>query len=267
MIKLNGKEVNFTKFSNNEVKLVLSKDEVICNGHNTVDFIYEDDSNLIQLYILKQYLSQFNVKGVDLYIQYMPYSRMDRSENGVAFTLKYISDLINSMNFENVFIIEPHSDVCLATINNSKAIYITPNIVNNIVDRVGFSKEDDFLFFPDAGAMKRYSKMFPKYRYLVGFKSRDFDSGDIDKLEILGNIKSDSKIIIVDDLCSGGRTFKMSAEKLKEVGCGNIYLVVAHCENAIFDYGFLDDTNIEMVFTTDSIIKKQTHPKVNTQCL
>lgn len=267
MIKFNETEIKFTKFSNNETKLQLALSDIKYKDINSVSFTYEDDSSLIELLIFKSHLDSLMIKNVDLYINYMPYSRLDREECNVAFTLKYISNLINSMGFDKVFVVEPHSDVCLATLNNATSIYLTPRIVENVSRMVEFNKENDFLFFPDAGAMKRYSKMFPDYKYLVGFKSRDFNSGNIDKLQILGRVSPNSKIIIVDDLCSGGRTFKMSAEKLKEVGCGNIYLVVAHCENAIFDYGFLDDANIEMVFTTDSIIKKQKDPKVNTLCI
>jgi ribose-phosphate pyrophosphokinase len=105
--------------------------------------------------------------------------------------------------------------------------------------------------------------MFPDYKYLVGFKSRDFVSGNIEKLQILGNVTKGANVVIIDDLCSGGRTFSMSAEKLKEIGCGDIYLIVGHCENTIFEYGFLENKNIKHVFTTNSILKTQTHPKLS----
>lgn len=257
MIKLNGKVVEFEKFSNKETKLKLPD---VYEDDNRVLFVYEDDSSLIELMIFKRHLDSLLVKDVQLIIAYMPYSRLDREECGFAFTLKYISEFINAMNFECVTVYEPHSDVCLATLNNASASYLTPRL---LYSASGFNKETDVLFFPDAGAMKRYSKMFPDYKYLVGFKSRDFTSGNIEKLQILGNVTEGANVIIIDDLCSGGRTFSMSAEKLKEIGCGDIYLIVGHCENTIFDYGFLENENIKHVLTTNTILKTQTHPKLS----
>ena len=259
MIKLNGEIVKFDKFSNKETKLKLP---YTYESNNRVLFVYEDDSSLIELMIFKRHLDSLLVKDVKLTISYMPYSRLDREECGLAFTLKYISEFINAMNFEQINVYEPHSDVCLATLNNATASYLTPELLYQ-ANSIAFNKEKDFLFFPDAGAMKRYSKMFPDYKYLVGFKSRDFVSGNIEKLQILGNVTKGANVVIIDDLCSGGRTFSMSAEKLKEIGCGDIYLIVGHCENTIFEYGFLENKNIKHVFTTNSILKTQTHPKLS----
>ena len=48
----------------------------------------------------------------------------------------------------------------------------------------------------------------------------------------------------------------MTAEKLKEIGAKDIYLVVTHCEDTIFDGDILKTDLIKKVYTTDSILSK-----------
>ncbi|WP_406590276.1 ribose-phosphate pyrophosphokinase [Bacillus atrophaeus] len=250
MILLNGKTVNFKTFPNGE--LLLKKEEVVSKSKNHISFKYESDGDLIKLLILKNFLKQ----EVDLTIYYMPYSRMDRSEDGSPFTLKYIADFINSLGFTSVEIIEPHSDVTPALINNSCSNYINFNLIHKVIGETRFNSENDYLFYPDAGAAKRYSNM--KFPHLVGHKQRDFHTGEIKSLELVGCIPEKTfKAIIIDDLSSYGGTFIKSAEKLREAGASEVYLLVAHAENSIFEGDLFKTNLIDKVFTTDSLLTKQ----------
>ena len=48
----------------------------------------------------------------------------------------------------------------------------------------------------------------------------------------------------------------LSAEKLKELGAGNIDLIVTHCEKTILDGDIPKSDLINKVITTDSIISR-----------
>lgn len=254
MIKLNGKEVVFEKFPNGETRLVESAIKNSLHGVNNVSFKYESDADLIQLLILKKYLDSLKC-CCSLTIKYMPYSRMDRQENESAFTLKYITEFINSLNFIEVKIIEPHSDVSVALLNNVKAQYINFDILPRVLDEVGFEDEIDYIMFPDAGASKRYSKMKMK-NVVIGNKNRDFQTGEIKGLELQGSFNTGgSKAVIVDDLSSYGGTFVRAAEALREQGIEKVYLLVAHAENSVFKGKLFD--HIDHLFTTDSIITEE----------
>ena len=50
-------------------------------------------------------------------------------------------------------------------------------------------------------------------------------------------------------------------EKLKEMGAGDIYLYITHCENTILDGDILNGDLIEKVYTTESIFTKE-HEKI-----
>lgn len=255
MIILNGLEVQFESFPNGETKLLQETVWASAMG-NIIDFKYEEDGDLIKLMFVKKFVDGFGYP-TRLTIEYMPYSRMDRSENKSPFTLKYISEFINNLNFDRVKVIEPHSDVTPALLDRSESLYINFDLLEKVCKEIGFDKEIDYLFFPDAGAQKRYHSL-KGYKQLVGYKNRNFLTGDITDLEVVGKIPElpgGRQILIVDDLSSKGTTFLHSGRALKHLGFAKVHLLVAHCENAIFDGELLrGNSPIDKIFTTDSII-------------
>jgi ribose-phosphate pyrophosphokinase len=256
MILVNGQEVKFETFPNGETRLVadsLNDGWII----KRLSFKYENDSDLIKLMLLKNYLDAIRKNVIEFVIYYMPYSRMDRSENGSPFTLKYIANFINSLNFLNVTVIEPHSDVTTALLNNVKARYINFELLPLVMKEIGFDKESDFIVFPDTTSNKRYGKVkIPNQ--LTGIKHRNFETGKIESLELAGEVNNEGfKALLIDDLCSYGGTFLLTAEKLRELGASEIYLLVGHCEDSIFKGSIFQSDLINKVFTTNTILTKQ----------
>ncbi len=261
MILINGKEIKFEKFPNGETKLsersilnVLQSFRV-----NSVSFKYEDDSDLIKLMMVKKFLDSNANVAIQLIIYYMPYSRMDRIENQSAFTLKYIADFVNYLKFDKVVVVEPHSDVTPALIDNIKARYINFDLLPKVMEDVGFNRDKDYIMFPDSGASKRYHNMKGIKNVLIGHKHRDFETGKITSFDLVGEYKEDGyKVIIVDDLSSYGGTFVHSAKALREEAFEEVYLLVAHAENSIFKGKLFN--HIDKVYTTDSMLTDHIHP-------
>ena len=216
---------------------------------------YENDAELFTLICLRKHYSQS--KAI-LWMDYCPHARMDRvKEPNDVFTLKYFADVINSLNFTRVNILDPHSSVCTALINNVRVLSPQSYILMSMQNCA-----PDMLFYPDEGAMKRYSSMAEK-EYAFGIKKRDWATGKIEGLDVIGCVDKikDSRILIVDDICSRGGTFYHSAKKLKELGAKEIYLYVTHCENTILEGELLTSGLIEKVYTTNSIFTKE-HEKI-----
>lgn len=266
MIIVNGKELNVERFPNGESMIREIDNEVYYMNRIVVTLKYEDDRDLINLMLVKKHIDETiigNFIATKLNLTYMPYSRMDRVENTYqVFTLKHIAEFINNLNFDVVEILEPHSDVTPALIKhavvNNKSIKIAERVWNEL----DFEEGEDYLVFPDATADKRYNKGWWKTT-LTCNKHRDFDTGKILSLEVNGNIPTKPfRAIIVDDLCSRGGTFMLTAQKLKEMGATEIHLVVAHCEDSIHDGDILKTDLIERVHTTNSILTNTKHEKL-----
>lgn len=273
MIRVNGKEVEVKRFPDGTANV---KGDVSLQGETVViTWNYEDDAEFVAVSFLTKFY-QAHGMNVSLFLPYVPNARMDRIEEpNDIFAMKYFAEMINSLNFDRVFVVDPHSSVVAATIKNCNVIN-TNIFVSNVLDMLIHDGITPIMFFPDEGAMKRYSKGI-KIPYAFGVKRRDWKTGQIFGLDVMGIKPEEIKgkdVLIRDDICSKGGTFYYAAKKLKEMGARNIYLFVSHCEKSIYDGQFGDDKMnlltvdyekksifgttqyrklIDHVFTTDSI--------------
>lgn len=258
MINLNGEKVEIKKFPNGEALINADKLNLV-TGLNEINLKFESDEDITHLIFLKSHLDERKIR-CNLILPYLPYSRMDRTEGITVFTLKHLCKLINSLNFESVIIYEPHSEVSTALLDRVKVVNMSKILTENLLKELDNEKEDVYLVYPDAGAAKRYSKEISYEKVLTANKERDFKTGYIKKLEINGEVKNNPfKAIIVDDLCSKGGTFVLTASKLREMGAIDIYLVVTHCENTVFEGELLTGDLIKGIYTTNSILSKNHH--------
>ena len=286
MLLINKHPIEIQKFPNGESRIM--KDEVIKNSvgfFNEITLKYEDDGDLFRLKIVKDFIDDYNPRNnltkTSLKILYMPYSRQDRDGGNSVFTLKSVCNFINSLNFDQVVVLEPHSDVTPALLNRCQVVNKTLDILDKAMSAVGFDKENDIIIFPDAGAQKRYSVDSVKHQ-LTGLKHRDFNTGKIDSMQLVGTFShkqlsplSDDplNIIIVDDLCSYGGTFKMAAScfyELLDPHMGryeiarryNMYLVVTHAETSMLKGGIEESGLFKKVFCTSSLLDEESLDKI-----
>lgn len=274
MIKLEDQVIEMKQFPDGtfSTKLAAPVDEAgNVKESVTITWMFRDNAELVSLIFLTKHLRASGVKDIDLYMPYIPNARQDRVKNPEdIFTLKYFAQTINDMNFRSVRVLDPHSYVSEALIDRVKIDtpeYMIKLVLEDIAegeDIAGNLADTDniVMFYPDEGAMKRYSGKF-KNPYAFGIKKRDWKTGNILGLDVAGetSLIPGNDILIVDDICSRGGTFYHSAKKLKELGAGNIYLYISHCENTILEGEVLTSGLIEKVYTTDSIFTEE-HEKV-----
>lgn len=260
MIKVNNEIIEPEYFPDGTMKLNI----IFFNNFVNIEWYYDSENELLQLvYIVNHIYDISSDAKVRLIMPYIPNARFDRTvEVDEVFTLKFFANIINSLNFDSVEVLDPHSHVSEALFDRlciqSPDIYIK-KIFKKLPD-------DTILFFPDEGSVKRYSDL-PKYcgPYAFGIKRRNWLTGAIEGLDVVGDTEKikGRNILIVDDICSKGGTFYHSALKHKELGATNIYLYVTHCENSIYDGELLKNNGlIEKIYTTDSILTNTESPKI-----
>lgn len=256
MILLNGVELSFTKYPNGEIKV--DGEQIVSNlssyMRNLVYFRYEEEADLMKLMYVKRYLDEESTAPSVLSLSYMPYSRMDKREDLSVFTLKYVAEFINHLNFSNVYVHEPYSNVTPALLNNCISVDLTTNIFEKVMDDIEFDKEKDFVFYMDAESFNKYSEKVGG-RSLVGFKYEE-------ELKVIGQLSLFHKVVILTNHCGKGDDFVYVAEKLKHMGAGDIYLIAGHCEETIFEGDIPESDFIKKVYTTDSIISESKHDKI-----
>ena len=237
------------------------------SGFCGISWHYENDSEMITLMYLVNHIRRFYPRyPIFLSMPYIPNARMDRvKHDNEIFTLKYFADFINGLKFDEVHVFDPHSDVSCALINNI-VIHSSERFIKDTIDDIRFKTNNGelIIYFPDAGAYKRYKDLtcFNDYKKIYGQKVRDWDTGQILGLKIVNEdgeeiskvaygfdyetnglnpeIKVSSStvvpalqykvILMVDDIISYGGTLHYSAVELEKLGSKNIYAFATHVE-------------------------------------
>lgn len=233
----------------------------------TVRWNFENISEQILLYNITKHLRNIGYNKIVLEMFYVPNARMDRTykHDTEVPTLKFFADFINDLNFEAVVILDPHSDVTPMLLNRCSCL---PRY--EVFNKAFLMSKPSLILYPDAGAMKRYAKDSGSTPIFYAEKIRDWKTGKIEGLEIFNpqkvNIGPSTKVLISDDICSKGGTFYYAAKALIEkYGVKDIDLYVTHCENSIKDGELLkEDSPINHIYTTDSIIRDFESPKITT---
>lgn len=271
--KLRIGDYNLMQFPSGELQVKLNISSHICyhseNGENPTNTITGSilcSDHIIELLQLVDTL-KYNKPDInlELVMPYCAYSRQDRICNpGESFSLKVFANLLNSCNFSKITTWDNHSEVSTALINNCHN-----NSVAKLLKRIYYQDsmildmdQYDYFISPDAGANKKVFNCSQAFNKLMirADKTRDVTSGKIlETLVYAAPVQlRNSTVLIIDDICQGGRTFEELAKAIKaiEPTC-DIHLYITH---GFFNSGFnkLKEAGISKFYTTDSV------PQVHT---
>lgn len=219
---------------------------IIARLHNSED--------VVRLVMLKDALERFDSTPIRLVLPYVPYARQDRVCNpGDSFSLKAFAKLINGLNFVQVDVVDPHSDVCGAVFERVQ-IATQADIIHDFAAlNVRVLKGATFVS-PDAGANKKTAELaayFGHSHFIRADKLRDLSNGNIKETIVYADDLTGQDVVCADDICDGGRTFIELAKVLKAKGAQKVILYITH---AIFSKGVeaLFDGGIDEIYTTNS---------------
>jgi ribose-phosphate pyrophosphokinase len=202
--------------------------------------------------------------NIGLHVPYFLGGRSDRKfgAGSVNYLKQVVCPIINAQNYQAVIVLDPHSDVLEACINNFEKVS-NEVVVKYALEDLG-STDDIVLVSPDAGAYKKIfdiAQTFEIDKIITATKVRDIKTGQILHTEI-PTLDQHNKLryVIVDDICDGGRTFIELAKAIKgSRPTAEIYLIVTH---GIFSAGYDQLSEyITKIYTTNSI-KDITEPNV-----
>jgi ribose-phosphate pyrophosphokinase len=225
---------------------------------------YEDLWHLNQY--VDAYYSQHKQKPTILIPNLIDAQADRRFNSNESSGLKLVCDFLNRMSVKfKVF--HPHNpEVVESLITNveiidnthfiSEVLMKISNTTSNIVVANGRLKENLILMSSDAGGFKPLMKLCDKINWqgeiYSATKSRKYEDGESKLMQIIDKEDFGGKdIIIIDDICVYGGTFKGLSKLLKERNCGKLYLATSHM--TVQNLGEDPITNyFDKVFATNS---------------
>lgn len=241
------------KSGENQVRLTEKLENCVC-----IDYRYSGDSSLFQLAHAVDCLRRGGVKEISLFCPYFPGARQDRACSiGDSLGAKVYADFINSLGFVRVDVLDAHSDVVPALVNNCF------NHTNHRIVLDAIRKKDrsmkSYLVSPDAGANKKVFTLNDFLRYqgvhlevIRADKKRNPENGKIEGTQVFANDLNGSVCFIVDDIISGGKTFMSLADELHSIGASGIHLIVSHHEGVASERE-LKEHHIDSLTCTNSL--------------
>ena len=240
-------------FSGGEQHIKL--DENLNTNHVVITHRIRNGSDIMSVALAKNALDLMDVKKIDLIMPYVPYGRQDRKcADGEAFSLKVFSNIINSLKFNKVYIVDAHSDISTVLIDNCVNISNMRFVEQTFMHISDTYNTEITLISPDSGANKKANKLFDELklfkRLIKCDKKRNVKSGKLSGFEVFVDDLQKEDCLIVDDICDFGFTFCGIAEELKRKNAGDLYLFVTH---GIFG-GRLDvlKSHFKEIYCTDS---------------
>lgn len=133
MISINGNPIEINKFPDGTL---LIKEEPSYNIA-LISWYFENNEELVALIYLANHLRSHGVERMELYMPYIPNARQDRVKKPEdVFTLKYFASVINSLGFDKVAVLDPHSSV--------DEIIFLRRLLTEIYPNTSFSSVGDF---------------------------------------------------------------------------------------------------------------------------
>lgn len=247
-----------------KIRETLFESDEIMITHRVQSF---NDMGLIILAV--DALRRMSVKRINMLLPYFPGARQDRlMTTGEPLTVRVYADLINSLNFETVTILDPHSEVTPALVNNVRVV-----TNHQFVGEATAATNDYLLIAPDAGAIKKIQKLaaFLENENIIECgKVRNVLTGELTGFTVNCDDLESKTCVVVDDICDGGGTFLGLADELKKKNAGRLILIVTHgifskgsefltnkydeviCSDA---FSTLTDTNINQIALNANLLK------------
>ncbi len=262
--KSNSETESFT-FSGGEIQVKVPP-EKYKDGIVTIQARLRNGNDIIELLNIKDAIDrQYNSSKIILELFYTMFSRQDRVVNkGESFSLKVFTNLINSMNFDKVITYDNHSEVTNALLNNNYEVTQLDIFKKSGITEL--SNPYDFIISPDAGANKKAFKIaqYLNIPVIQADKVRDTLTGEITRTVVHSDwqILGTTDVLIVDDICDGGRTVIELTKVLRaEMEVNSVDCYFTH---GIFSKGYdaLYNANIEKIITSDSFEQAVEHNKL-----
>jgi ribose-phosphate pyrophosphokinase len=180
-----------------------------------------------------------------------------RFNKGESSGLKLVCDFLNNMD-AHFKIFHPHNPEVVEALLDNVEIIDNSIFIKGVL--LNIEQENLILMSSDAGGFKPLIKLCDKIKWdgetSSASKSRSYDN---DKSSLLQRVDREDfqgkDILIIDDICVYGGTFKGLAKILRERNCGKLYLAVSHMtvqelgQDPVTDY-------FDKVFTTNSKFDK-----------
>lgn len=260
------------RFENSEVKVTIKENVFDQTAVIVQSTDNPTDANLMELFFFADALRRQQAKKIIGVIPYFGYARQDAAHReGECISVNVIIKFLENVGFDSLYCINLHDQategVFTVPFKSLEGLPVLTAAIAKYDSNDKPSPEQYAIISPDQGGVERartFGNVFfsgQAFSLAVSEKKRNLEvKHQSVALDLYGNV-SDKTAIIVDDIITSGKTFMNAAKLCKERGAKKVYAAIAHNELNQSSFQDFERSDIEMLFTTDTIENQITSKK------
>ncbi len=252
-LKLKLVNSNIKRFADGEVYIEINE-----NIRGNSIFVVQSTSNpandnLMELLICIDALRRSSAKNITAVIPYFGYARQDRKVvPRTAISAKLVSNLITNAGANRILSVDLHAGQIQGffdiPVDN---LFATPIFARHIRKKLNLN--NIVCVSPDVGGVERTRALSRKINVGIAIiDKRRPAPGKSEVMNIIGNVKNKT-CVIVDDIIDSGGTIVNAAQALKEKGAKDVYVYITHAVLSGQAVDKIERSKIRKLITTDTI--------------
>ena len=252
-LKLKLINTNIRRFADGEIYIEINE-----NIRGNSVFVIQSTSNpandnLMELLLVIDALKRSSAKNVTAVIPYFGYARQDRKvAPRTSISAKVVANLITNAGASRVVTVDLHAGQIQGFFDMPvDNLFTTPLFAKYIKKK--FSNKKLICVSPDVGGVQRTRGLATRIKAdLAIIDKRRAAPGKSQVMNIIGNVKNKT-CIIVDDIIDSGGTIVNAVEALKKSGANEVYVFITHAVLSGDALKKIKNSKIKKLIITDTI--------------
>ena len=252
-LKLKLVNTNIKRFQDNEIYVEINE-----NIRGNSIFVVQSTSNpandnLMELLICIDALRRSSAKNITAVIPYFGYARQDRKVvPRTAISAKLVSNLITNAGANRILSVDLHAGQIQGffdiPVDN---LFATPIFARHIKKNI--KTKNLICVAPDVGGVERTRALSRRINVNIAIiDKRRPAPGKSEVMNIVGNVKNKT-CVIVDDIIDSGGTIVNAAKALKDKGAKEVYVYITHAVLSGSAVEKIIKSQIKKLMITDTI--------------
>ena len=256
-LKLKLVNTNIRRFADGEIYIEINE-----NIRGNSVFVIQSTSNpandnLMELLLVIDALKRSSAKNVTAVIPYFGYARQDRKvAPRTSISAKVVANLISNAGASRVVTVDLHAGQIQGFFDMPvDNLFTTPLFAKYI--KTKFNNKKLICVSPDVGGVQRTRGLATRIKAdLAIIDKEDQRQGKSQVMNIIGNVKNKT-CIIVDDIIDSGGTIVNAVEALKKNGANEVYVFITHAVLSGDAVKKIKNSKIKKLIITDTIDNSQ----------
>ena len=252
-LKLKLVNTNIRRFADGEIYIEINE-----NIRGNSVFVIQSTSNpandnLMELLLVIDALRRSSAKNVTAVIPYFGYARQDRKvAPRTSISAKVVANLISNAGASRVVTVDLHAGQIQGFFDMPvDNLFTTPLFAKYIKKK--FKDKKLICVSPDVGGVQRTRGLATRIKAdLAIIDKRRPAPGKSQVMNIIGNVKNKT-CIIVDDIIDSGGTIVNAVDALKKSGANEVYVFITHAVLSGDAVKKIKNSKIKKLIITDTI--------------